>query len=233
MPVTWGGVPGYAHWSPWGGWMFGLSEPGQNPGLDVVLKVFTCPTETEPRVVEIITSAGTQLKQAQTDYLGVNGTNYKTIDGTLASNRYVRLTDITDGTSNTVAVGERGGSPSLTYGVWFAGCGQLDTTLPPGDDQRGSADVALGVRELNSQQNGFLETDRCPPGPYHFQPPGQIKDATGNVNRDCDIFHFWSRHAGGANFLLADGSVRFLAYSADSVLDALGTTSAGEVVDLP
>jgi len=233
IPVTWGGVPGYAHWSPWGGWMFGLSEPGQNPALEVVLKVFVCPSETEPRLVELKTSTGATLIQAQTDYLGVNGTNYKTIDGVLASNHYVRLTDISDGTSNTVAVGERGGSPSLTYGVWFAGCGQLDQSLPPGDDQRGSGDVVVGVREINSQQNGLVETDRCPPGPYHFQPPGQIRDSSGTINPDCDLFHFWSRHMGGANFLLADGSVHFFPYSADSVLAALGTYAGGEVVDLP
>jgi prepilin-type N-terminal cleavage/methylation domain-containing protein/prepilin-type processing-associated H-X9-DG protein len=132
-----------------------------------------------------------------------------------------------------VAVGERGGTQSLTYGVWFAGCGQLDQSLPPGDDQRGSADVVLGVRELNSQQNSFEEIDRCPPGPYNFQPPGRIKDSTGNINPDCDLFHFWSRHMGGANFLLADGSVHFFAYSADNVMDKMGTYAGGELFDLP
>jgi prepilin-type N-terminal cleavage/methylation domain-containing protein/prepilin-type processing-associated H-X9-DG protein len=233
IPVTWGGVPGYAHWSPWGGWMFGLNEPGQNPALEVVVKLFVCPSETEPRVSSIEPKSGVIVIQAQTDYLGVNGTNYKTIDGVLASNHYVRLTDIIDGTSNTVAVGERGGTQGLEYGVWFAGCGQLDQTLPPGDDQRGSADVVLGVRELNSQQNSYEATDRCPPGPYHFQSPGQIKDSTGTVNPDCDLFHFWSRHMGGANFLLADGSVHFFAYGVDSVMDKMGTYAGGEVFDLP
>ena len=47
------------------------------------------------------------------------------------------------------------------------------------------------------------------------------------------MFHFWSPHSGGANFALADGSVRFLAYSADPVLPALATRAGGESVAIP
>jgi prepilin-type processing-associated H-X9-DG protein len=36
-----------------------------------------------------------------------------------------------------------------------------------------------------------------------------------------------------AHFLFADGSVRFLTYSADSILPALATRAGGEVVELP
>jgi prepilin-type processing-associated H-X9-DG protein len=45
--------------------------------------------------------------------------------------------------------------------------------------------------------------------------------------------HFWSLHPGGAHFLFADGSVRFLAYSADSSLPALATRAGGESAALP
>ena len=44
--------------------------------------------------------------------------------------------------------------------------------------------------------------------------------------------HFWSPHGGGANFAFADGSVRFLAYSADAILPALATRNGGEVVSV-
>jgi prepilin-type processing-associated H-X9-DG protein len=47
------------------------------------------------------------------------------------------------------------------------------------------------------------------------------------------MFHFWSPHAGGANFLWADGSVRFLRYDAKPLMPALATRNGGEVVDLP
>ena len=47
------------------------------------------------------------------------------------------------------------------------------------------------------------------------------------------MFHFWSPHPGGANFAFADGSVRFLRYSADSIMPALATRAGGEVVSVP
>jgi prepilin-type processing-associated H-X9-DG protein len=47
------------------------------------------------------------------------------------------------------------------------------------------------------------------------------------------MFHFWSRHPGGANFLIADGAVRFLRYEANSFLPALASREGGEPVSLP
>jgi prepilin-type N-terminal cleavage/methylation domain-containing protein/prepilin-type processing-associated H-X9-DG protein len=45
---------------------------------------------------------------------------------------------------------------------------------------------------------------------------------------------FGSRHTGGANFLLADGSLSFINNSIDlRVYEALGTTNGGEVVQVP
>jgi prepilin-type processing-associated H-X9-DG protein len=64
-------------------------------------------------------------------------------------------------------------------------------------------------------------------------PPDQIRDVTGAVRKECDLYHFWSWHSGGANFLYADGSVHFLAYGADAALQALGTRGGGEAASLP
>jgi len=47
------------------------------------------------------------------------------------------------------------------------------------------------------------------------------------------MFHFWSPHPGGAHFAFADGSVRFLAYSAEPVMAALATRARGETVEVP
>lgn len=47
------------------------------------------------------------------------------------------------------------------------------------------------------------------------------------------MFHFWSLHSGGANFAFADGSVRFLRYSAEPIMPALATRAGGEAVSLP
>ncbi|HEV2947513.1 MAG TPA: H-X9-DG-CTERM domain-containing protein [Gemmataceae bacterium] len=66
---------------------------------------------------------------------------------------------------------------------------------------------------------------KCPPGPYEFGP--------GKVDNQCDVFHYWSLHRGGANFLMVDGSVHFIHYSAAPLMPALATRSGREVVSLP
>jgi prepilin-type processing-associated H-X9-DG protein len=175
---------------------------------------------------------------AATDYLGVDGTDGETRDGLFTANQQVRISDILDGTSQTLLVGERGFRKgaldvidttddinNLRFGHWFSAPGQ----------RNGSVGVVLGTRERNfGSGKSLLSWERdCPPGPYRFGPPGQIRDATGAIREECDLFHFWSWHHGGANFLYADGSVHFLAYGADAVLAALGTRAGGEVVTPP
>ena len=79
--------------------------------------------------------------------------------------------------------------------------------------------MVIGARERNTS------APRCGPGPYQFQP--------GDFKNQCDAFHFWSPHPGGANFAFADGSVHFLTYSADAILPALATRAGGEVATVP
>ncbi|MFO0803834.1 MAG: H-X9-DG-CTERM domain-containing protein [Gemmataceae bacterium] len=65
----------------------------------------------------------------------------------------------------------------------------------------------------------------CSPTSQAFRP--------GRLENPCDVNHFWSPHPGGANFAFADGSVRFLSYSADPIMPALATRAGGEVVEIP
>jgi prepilin-type processing-associated H-X9-DG protein len=66
--------------------------------------------------------------------------------------------------------------------------------------------------------------------PFHCPVP-KLGLQPGDVNDNCDQGHFWSLHSGGANFLLADGSVRFLTYGIDQTSFAhLCTRGGGEVV---
>jgi prepilin-type N-terminal cleavage/methylation domain-containing protein len=239
-PVIWpepppNGTPGYASWSPWGGYPFGLGLKAENPAIAVEVKLYLCPSDPTDRTSVEPTPYGSPLPivQALTNYQGVTGTNYFLQDGCLAVDQVVRYTDILDGASNTLLVGERANVKELTYGAWFSGCGQLDKKLPKETNQRGSADIVLGTRELNSQQSGDPTVNLCPKGPYHFQPPNMIKDATGAISSACDQFHFWSHHPGGANFLVADGSVHFLAYTIDGIMPALGTRAGEESAEIP
>jgi prepilin-type N-terminal cleavage/methylation domain-containing protein/prepilin-type processing-associated H-X9-DG protein len=179
-------------------------------GFSLPVKMFSCPSDGrtfEPQ--------GTHqgLRAALTSYVGVLGTAYNQPDGVLFLDSRVRLTDVTDGTSNTLMVGERPPSADCWYGWWYAGYGQAGS---------GSGDMLLGARERNF---GGPYVSGCPRGPYHFQP--------GQLSEQCDLFHFWSLHSGGAHFLFVDGSVHFLSSAADPLLPALATRNGGEAVALP
>jgi prepilin-type N-terminal cleavage/methylation domain-containing protein/prepilin-type processing-associated H-X9-DG protein len=177
--------------------------------LDRIVSVYECPSD--PRTGSVADVKGTKV--ALTSYLGVEGTNQFRHDGMLYLDSHTRLGDVKDGLSNTLMVGERPPSADLRLGWWYAGMGQ---------NQDGSAEMVLGVRERNFGTWSGV----CPPGPYMFGP--------GRMSQQCDAFHFWSPHlGGGAHFLFADGSVRFLSYSANSILPALATRAGGEAVAAP
>jgi prepilin-type processing-associated H-X9-DG protein len=174
-------------------------------GLVRVIPVFTCPADARTRSPGKIA--------AFTAYLGLEGVDQYSQDGVLFLDSGVRWSDVTDGASQTLMVGERPPSADEMFGWWYAGAGQA---------KDGSADIVLGVRE----HNAALDWGRgCPPGPYAFGP--------GRVGNQCDAFHFWSLHSGGGNFLFCDGSVHFLTYAADSILPALATRDGGEAVEAP
>jgi prepilin-type N-terminal cleavage/methylation domain-containing protein/prepilin-type processing-associated H-X9-DG protein len=197
-------------------------SPFSNPphvGLTTVVATYTCPAD--PRSATVQLANHSRFEVAFTSYLGVEGKNLKSVDGVLFHDSKISIADITDGTSQTLLAGERPPSADFQFGWWYAGAGQV---YIDGDKivVTGSADMVLGVRELNLQVglNGF-----CPPGEYHFAP--------GRIDDQCAMFHFWSPHIGGGNFLFADGSTRFMTYAADSILPALASRDGGEVVALP
>lgn len=179
-------------------------------GFGTPLPLIACPDDG--RLLEVDYTHG-GYRPGLTSYVGVLGTDYTHTDGVLFRDSRIRLTDILDGTSTTLAVGERPPSPDRWYGWWYAGHGQAGT---------GSADMLLGVRERNG---GGLYVATCPRGPYHYVP--------GRLDKQCDVFHFWSLHSGGAHFLFADGAVRFLTYISDPLLPALATRAGREIVELP
>lgn len=173
--------------------------------LGIVVKNYGCPSD--PRTFQATNKGGAYT--AFTSYLGVSGTESSRQDGLLFKDSTVSMSQITDGTSNTLLVGERPPSADLLFGWWYRGWGQR---------MDGSAEMLLGVQERDWLGSRYA----CPPGPYAYGP--------GRIDNQCDMFHFWSMHPGGANFVLADGSVRFLAYSTRPSMPALATRAGGEVV---
>jgi prepilin-type processing-associated H-X9-DG protein len=175
-------------------------------GLATPLKVFVCPVDERIQTAQRVGS----LTVAFTSFLGVEGDGPTKRNGILFVNSRTRLADVTDGSSQTLIVGERPPSADLRYGWWYTGAGQRSD---------GSCDSVLAVAERNEVGLG------CPYGPYPYN--------SGRPDYMCDMFHYWSLHTGGAHFAFADGSVRFLRYEADSVLPALATRAGGESVSVP
>jgi prepilin-type N-terminal cleavage/methylation domain-containing protein/prepilin-type processing-associated H-X9-DG protein len=230
-------------WRPFGGYWHSPFDPPENPALGTLVEVFTCPAD--PRTlgpIYIDSGYGSPFKIALTEYLGVSGTNQYAHDGIFfpvaqnnpAQGVYgptyppVRFADISDGTSNTLMVGERPTSADLAYGWWFAGAGQ--------GDRDGSTDIILGSNEYNIEvcpgphppRIGTWEERGGPP------PPGTetayFKPGKPNHTDICDMLHYWSLHTGGSNFLFGDGSVHFLRYEAAPILPHLATRAGGEPI---
>ncbi len=178
-------------------------------GLSTPVVFFSCPADARTASVPILADG---IGRALTSYQGSEGTRSSRRDGVLFLGSAVQLSDVKDGTSSTILAGERPPSPDFIFGWWYAGWGQ---------DKDGEGDAVLGSRTLNLRN----KYPSCPLGPYAY--------SVGSLTNPCDTFHFWSLHSGGANFAFVDGSVRFLSYSADSILPALATRSGNEVVEIP
>ncbi len=228
----------------WNPWYVATGAPGAivgngNPALGTAMKTYICPMDprgTANSVVNVPSSGpaydfyGVVGPIAFTMYLGNSGTNggpgyYKpTGDGVLYMDSHVRLSDITDGTSNTIMVGERPPSQDLNFGWWFAGWGYNGT---------GTGDVVMGSREIYFPASGYMgsfDGTTFTPATCSTSNVGLLP---GRVDNPCDEMHYWSNHPGGVNFLMGDASVRFMPYTANNILPALATRNGNETFALP
>ena len=162
------------------------------------VKAYLCPSD--PRGLTAIAAGNGAL----TCYLGVTGSDNDVnvqVNGPTngvfdVSSAGVRLTDVTDGASNTLMVGERPPTTNLQEGWWGAS----------------DYDTLLSTRQLYGDL--FGAPGCVSPGLYG---PGRTG---GPCNGDGN--HFWSYHTNGANWVFADGSVHYLSYSASALTIPLG-----------
>lgn len=215
---------------------FGLSVEGvQNTTvIRSILTTFLCPSDPTSGLFPVSDASGKVLATiAPSSYAACVGGNESDTAtginndglgrGVMFRNSGIRLADISDGTSQTIAVNER--AWSVSRGVWAG-------VVTNGTIRRGPA-------------------NRCPTTGAAFYPgPTLVQAHCHLINTDTDedggLDDCASRHPGGADFLFADGSVHFLKdilrdsgtrpdgssiYSPSGlVFQALATRSGGEVV---
>jgi prepilin-type N-terminal cleavage/methylation domain-containing protein/prepilin-type processing-associated H-X9-DG protein len=194
-----------------------LERAGYDSYHDQHVPLYVCPSDG--RATGFYAGDKGYGAQGLTDYLAVTGTMTFIGDpdvgpirpkcnGVIYESARTRIVDITDGTSNTVLVGERPPSRDLFWGWWTWG----------------ALDASLGVQNTWTVYGG-LESS-----PYRLCTslvPETYRPADGST---CDVHHFWSQHPGGANWAFGDGSVRFLSYANAHLMPALATRAGGEVV---
>jgi prepilin-type processing-associated H-X9-DG protein len=205
-------------------------DPVNQPAIGYQVKIYNRPsTPGQPRLDTSPTEPAVTPTppRGATDYSSVNAIktfvaqncfNYTTtnkddprIIGALVRYNPTRVTDITDGSSNTIMIAEDAGRPNF-----YAAGGQLLATVgTPGCKackEGGWADPNAAFSIDGSNPDGTVL------GPCAL-----------NCTSDSEIYGF---HAAGANIAFADGSVRMLNRNIQlCVLAALVTRAGGEVVD--
>jgi prepilin-type N-terminal cleavage/methylation domain-containing protein/prepilin-type processing-associated H-X9-DG protein len=188
----------------------------QNP-VRRPMAILQCPSD--PNAEKVFSGdpgSGDPAVQAVASYLAVSGSvnpcgsPMRDCTEWLQSNAYngmfynlsgTKMRDVADGTSQTLAVGERGVPSGLQYGWPICSNG-----WPP---------FRSGNRDHILDTSAGIAMPTPPPG----------------VDHTIDQSRFWSYHPGGTQFLFADGSVHFLSYTINyATLQALATKAGREVV---
>ena len=221
--------------TPSAAWPWWMQIPGMTGSKSYVVsqtfKIYSCPSDTRG----LLTWSDGSHEHALTSYMAVVGRDsYKETlpgtgdptatsaklagqDGVLYVNSKVTMAGISDGTSNTLLIGERPPDSTTEYGWMWVAWGYDGYGF-------GAGDCLLGVRER-------IPSMQTTPGLYR----------PGNPNNPSDYNHYWSMHPGGGMWLMGDGSVRFIAYSAGAavvtqvngvnvtLLEAMASRAGGEV----
>lgn len=205
-----------------------------------VVPSFVCPSDPAPGTFDV-TSGGTTYTLATANYVGIFGYGSVTMHagqpqerGLFCRNSKTQIRDVTDGTSNTIMVGERMHhanfvnitdtaspmyqAPTDSYSTWYA--------APPGVMRpSGMTNMMISMNAMMANEaQGSLVL-----GHVGQSMSGMNMHRTPNTTNH--IVHFSSAHVGGLHFILADGSVHFMSENIDyNTFRNLGQISDGQVI---
>jgi prepilin-type N-terminal cleavage/methylation domain-containing protein/prepilin-type processing-associated H-X9-DG protein len=176
------------------------------------ITTYLCPSDSpEPTWIATTydltgTPRQTVCDVASANYIGVFGTTEPGVDGDgiFFRNAKIALRNITDGTSHTMAVGER--FHRLCQATWVGAVTNANLYPPPGSTAPPVVDNSTGM---------IL---------------GHTGDGNGPGAADSHVNQFSSLHGQGVNFLFADGHVQFLNESMDYKTYQALSTRAGEEI---
>jgi prepilin-type N-terminal cleavage/methylation domain-containing protein/prepilin-type processing-associated H-X9-DG protein len=236
-------------------WQFSGQSGWQNANNNATIKgltigIYRCPTtplpELNPYTTTLPGAGGVGIMYAT--YVAISGsatdTGFKTYgtnrvseQGVLYANSMVRIAQISDGTSNTMMVGEqsnhlRDANNQIVLGGRFGGPSGVAITSAGPDGwiqgcKRPPGDVPPGI---GSTSNGNDTVYNCATIRYEINKIGMNgqQGCSDNVGNNIPLS---SMHSGGINILLADGSVRFLTNATPlATLSLIACRNDGQVI---
>ena len=182
-------------------------------------KTMTCPSDRENAPIGIITNHNYSVNTGTGSTYGGRPVGAPTsfipqpgmFDGSAPRTRKIKLTDVTDGLTNTIMVGEvlQGQGRDLRGFQWWGDAAGVSTFAPPN----------------TSVPDQIYDAFYCNNQPLQGLPCVGGSGAT---------FFSRSKHSGGVNVCLGDASVRFITNSiAPTTWLLMGSGTDGQVVNIP
>lgn len=192
-----------------------------------LINAYVCPVDTAPKLIDVLdfgesstavtlSGSGTLICRAPVaSYTGVLGSNDHeengAFNGIFFRNSRVKFEDITDGSSNTLCIGER--MSRMAEATWLG--------------------TITGSEVVHAE--GWWQARGYPHRTHNYRPANlhvtcHIRSGKPNLLSNSPS-GFFSPHTSGCNFLNADGSVRLITDTLDNTtFRALATRNGGEII---